>query len=209
MTGEPYCLSIAAGVAKSTAGVCSSTSQSSQSSQTPGVWETSTTTTTTAPVDPDVIPPPVDTETPILNLNGENPATIDKGVTYGDLGARIINEEDKNLGIKAIVDGLDVGDQSGVSIDTSEVGSHTIEYYVVDEGGNRGSITRTVNVIDPFASTTPAEETASTTPPTEPEITEPEVEPVPEPSIEPVSNSASSTESLIESNPSGTATSTP
>jgi hypothetical protein len=94
----------------------------------------------------------------MLDLNGENPASVNKGSSYVDLGARIINTQDQNLGIKAIVDGHDVGDQSLISIDTTTVGSHTIEFYAVDQAGNRGSIQRTVNVIDPYAtaSSTPA-----------------------------------------------------
>ncbi|MBI2474129.1 MAG: tail fiber domain-containing protein, partial [Candidatus Taylorbacteria bacterium] len=149
VSGEPYCLSIAAGVAKSTAGACGAATTIIDTSSNTSTTTSNTSTTT----DPDLILPPADTETPMLDLNGENPATINKGTSYSDLGARIVNEQDNNLGIKAIVDGLDVGDQSQITLDTAAAGSHTIEYYAVDQGGNRGSILRTVNVVDPFANT--------------------------------------------------------
>ena len=51
-----------------------------------------------------------------------------------------------NLGIHAIVNGVDVGDMSSVLINTASSTTHTIEYYAVDQAGNRGSMTRTVIV---------------------------------------------------------------
>jgi hypothetical protein len=43
---------------------------------------------------------------PVLQVNGDNPAIVQVGATYADLGATITGpQQDLNLGIQAIVDG--------------------------------------------------------------------------------------------------------
>ena len=108
-----------------------------------------------------------DTEAPVITLMGNNPAEITVGTAYADLGALVSDNVDQNLGLKAIVDGADVGDPGNIAIDTSGAGVHEIEYYATDQAGNRGSAIREVQVTDPFA-------VATTTPPDSPspDITE-------------------------------------
>ena len=111
-----------------------------------------------------------DVTAPVLTVNGANPAHIDVGVSYTDLGAMVEDNINHNLGVKAIVDGTDVGDQSNIRIDTASSTTHTIEYYALDQAGNRGSATRTVVVGQAVAdssaeitSSTPSQESATTT----------------------------------------------
>ena len=94
------------------------------------------------------------------------PAHIHVGDTYADLGATITApEQDKNLGIKASVDGGAQIDLSAITIDTSIAGTHTVSYSATDTAGNTGTATRSVNVVDPAAaSSTPPTIEASSTP---------------------------------------------
>ncbi|MFZ2523618.1 MAG: tail fiber domain-containing protein, partial [Minisyncoccia bacterium] len=114
-----------------------------------------------------------DTTLPVITILGNNPATLDLGTSYVDLGATVTDTDENgavnnNLGIQYNVDGVDV---SEISIDTSVVGSHTIIYSSTDGSGNTGTGTRIVEVVDPNPETT-----------TNPE---PNPEPTPEPSPEP------------------------
>ena len=111
-----------------------------------------------------------DTEAPTISINGNNPATINVGDNYVDLGASISDNVDQNLGYSASVDGGTATTDDQVVIDTSASGTHTIEYSATDAAGNTGTATRTVDVVDPTP--TPAPE------PTQ----EPTPEPAPEPS---------------------------
>ena len=91
--------------------------------------------------------------TPItISINGNNPATLNIGDTYGDLGALIVSPESaKNFGIKASLDGGPALDISQISLDTSVAGSHTIVYSVVDQNNVTTTAERVVNVIAPVA----------------------------------------------------------
>ena len=81
-------------------------------------------------------------------LNGNNPATVQVGVSYADLGARIVSPSaDTNLGITTLLDGATTTGQ--VSLDTTTAGSHTILYTVTDPKGLTGSATRTVIIAAP------------------------------------------------------------
>ena len=85
---------------------------------------------------------------PAISVSGNDPATVDIGATYTDLGASIIGPTaDLNLGITASVDGATSTPVSGISIDTSVVGTHTITYSATDQNGLVGTATRTVNVV--------------------------------------------------------------
>jgi hypothetical protein len=139
------------------AGAAASTGTGSGSGST-GDTGTSTPNTGTAPTG--------DTEAPTITVSGNNPATIDVGATYADLGATVTDNVDTNLGIKASVDGGAEIELSAITIDTSAAGTHTIKYKATDNAGNVGTATRTVVVQDP-ATTPPAEEPAPETTPTD------------------------------------------
>jgi hypothetical protein len=86
----------------------------------------------------------------IISINGNNPATIKVGDTYGDLGALIISPESaKNFGIKASLDGGMEMDISQISIDTTIAGSHKIVYSVVDQTAATTTAERIVNIVSP------------------------------------------------------------
>ena len=99
---------------------------------------------------------------PVMQISGNNPATVDIGTTYADLGAIITGPTtaDTNLGIRYFVDGLEV---SSVQIDTSEAGEHTVEYVATNASGTATS-TRTVIIEAPADA--PIIDTASSTPET-------------------------------------------
>ncbi len=87
-----------------------------------------------------------DTTPPMVTVNGNNPAEITVGASYNDLGAAVTDNVDDNLGIKASVNGVDVGDISNISIDTSTSGIHSIMYFATDSQGNIGTAERLVIV---------------------------------------------------------------
>ncbi|TSC70215.1 MAG: Cell wall surface anchor family protein, partial [Parcubacteria group bacterium Gr01-1014_46] len=101
--------------------------------------------------------PGTDTTAPVITINGNNPAVIDIGTSYVDLGASVTDTNENgvvndNLGIYTNVDGVDA---PFVIIDTSVAGVHTIIYSSTDAVGNVGTATRTVEVVDPNAPPTP------------------------------------------------------
>ena len=110
---------------------------------------------------------------PILEVTGNNPATIQVGDTYSDLGAIITGptENDVDLGITVLLDGVEV---QYVEIDTSTAGEYTVEYRATNSAGT-ASATRTVIVSSeggsasggeaPAVEEEPAEEPALDVPP--------------------------------------------
>ena len=91
---------------------------------------------------------PVDTSLPVITILGNNPATIDVGSSYADLGATVTDTNadgsvNNNLGIHFSVDDVSVQD---ISIDTSTTSTHTILYSATDGAGNTGTATRSVVV---------------------------------------------------------------
>jgi hypothetical protein len=88
----------------------------------------------------------------MLSVSGNNPATVNVGATYADLGASITGPTaDLNLGITASVDGGATTMLSAITVDTSAAGTHTITYSATDQNGLTGTATRTVTVVDPNA----------------------------------------------------------
>ncbi len=97
-----------------------------------------------------------DITSPEITIIGNNPATIEIGATYSDMGATVADRDEtgavnNNLGLHFNVDGADA---SEVSIDTTVSTSspqatttHTIVYSAVDGAGNWSFATRTVEVI--------------------------------------------------------------
>ncbi|HTV29166.1 MAG TPA: immunoglobulin-like domain-containing protein, partial [Xanthobacteraceae bacterium] len=104
---------------------------------------------------------------PIIQINGDNPAIVQVGDTYNDLGATITGPQaDLNLGIQTFVNGVAM---SPVVIDTSAAATDTIDYVATDQNGLTSTTTRTVIVEAPSiapsddASTTSATSTDATT----------------------------------------------
>jgi hypothetical protein len=87
---------------------------------------------------------PATSSSPVISVNGNNPAHINVGDSYSDLGARIIGptEADTNLGLRYFVDGALV---PFVSLDTSTSTTYVIEYVAENATGTSTS-TRTVIV---------------------------------------------------------------
>jgi hypothetical protein len=95
---------------------------------------------------------------PVLQINGDNPAIIQVGATYTDLGATIEGPQaDLNLGITT-----DVNDSpmNPVQLDTSEAATDTIAYVVTDSQGLTSTSTRTVLI--EFPSIVPSPDASST-----------------------------------------------
>jgi hypothetical protein len=93
----------------------------------------------------------------VLQVNGDNPAIIQVGATYTDLGAQITGPQaDLNLGITTYVNGTEM---NPVQIHTSTVATDTIDYVATDRSGLTSTSTKTVIIQaanDDQASTTPA-----------------------------------------------------
>ena len=102
--------------------------------------------------------------TPIISISGNNPATIDVGSMYSDLGAIITGPTtaDTNLGIHLFVDGVPM---DVALIDTATASTHTIDYVATNSFGTATS-TRTI-IIDPVAGSISTPD-ASSTPSTDP-----------------------------------------
>ena len=101
--------------------------------------------------------------TPVIQSNGNNPATIPVGAVFGDLGALITGptEADKNLGIRIFVDGRELQPVETAQIDTSAPGEHTIDYVAENSFGTATS-TRTV-IVDAPASVVAIDASATST----------------------------------------------
>jgi trimeric autotransporter adhesin len=99
---------------------------------------------------------------PQIQITGDNPALIQVGATYNDLGATITGpQEDLNLGIQTFVNGAAM---SPVEIDTSQAATDTIDYVVADQKGLTSTSTRTIIIEAPsIAPTVDASTTADTT----------------------------------------------
>jgi hypothetical protein len=96
-----------------------------------------------------------DTTPPTIAINGDNPAIIQVGDTYADLGATITGPQaDLNLGIKTFLNGQLV---SNIVLDTSTEATDTIDYVATDQSGLTSTSTRTVIISSPT-------ETASSSP---------------------------------------------
>ena len=72
-----------------------------------------------------------DTIGPVITLNGQNPATVEKGSTYTDAGATADGGEDVT---------------SSSNVDTSTIGTYIVTYSATD-GTNTVTATRTVTVV--------------------------------------------------------------
>jgi hypothetical protein len=98
---------------------------------------------------------------PVIDINGDNPAIIQVGEAYTDLGATITGPQaDLNLGIATFVNGAPM---NPIQVDTSAAATDTVAYVVTDQNGLTATSTRTV-IIETSPSVVPADDTPSTPP---------------------------------------------
>jgi hypothetical protein len=101
------------------------------------------------------------TTPPTITINGDNPAIIEVGDSYADLGATVSDTGpgqagDANLGYQTFLNGTLV---SNIVIDTSQVATDTIDYVVTDTDGLTATSTRTVIIEAATAATSTATST--------------------------------------------------
>ncbi|MBI1956936.1 MAG: DUF5011 domain-containing protein, partial [Candidatus Niyogibacteria bacterium] len=168
-TGEPYCLKVVNGQTQTAAGACANVETPSFETPFPSESEGPANLEASLPSGSEAS---TDAEPPVITLLGNNPAEIEIGSIYGDLGATVTDNVDDNLGYKVRVDGGPEIYPNEIQIDTSAAGEHTIIYKAIDNAGNIGTAERIVRVIDPnpapadtaeIPAESPAEETATTT----------------------------------------------
>lgn len=79
---------------------------------------------------------------PVIQVNGDNPAIVQVGATYNDLGATITGPHaDLNLGIAKYLNGVLM---LPIQLDTSDPATDTIDYAATDQNGLAATSTRTV-----------------------------------------------------------------
>ncbi|KJC49078.1 hypothetical protein UP09_07540 [Bradyrhizobium sp. LTSP885] len=78
---------------------------------------------------------------PSINIQGNNPAIIQVGDTYTDLGAIATDNQGTSLGYKTFLNGALV---SNIVMDTSAVATDTIDYVATDTWGNTSTSTRSI-----------------------------------------------------------------
>ena len=103
--------------------------------------------TPTSPATSLANPSPIATP-PVISINGDNPAIIQVGSTYTDLGATITGSQaDLNLGIVTYLNDFPV---TQIQLDTSVAATDTIDYVATDQNGLTSTSTRTV-IVQPVA----------------------------------------------------------
>jgi len=163
-TCEYYCVIVDNGVLKNLAGPCSSSTTSNS--------QLSTNNSS-------------DTTPPTITIIGNNPANVEIGAVYVDLGVTVTDNHDTNLGAKASLDNEIWVEVGNLSFNTASSTTSTIYYKATDGAGNIGTASRTVVVGDggpgpgpgpdagpgPGAdvASDPSQETATTTPATDAE----------------------------------------
>ncbi|TSC69410.1 MAG: hemagluttinin family protein, partial [Parcubacteria group bacterium Gr01-1014_56] len=105
---------------------------------------------------------PSDTEAPVITLSGNNPATVDIGTSYVDLGASITDNIDQNLGFTVSLDGGASISIDQLNIDTTAAGEHSVLFSATDQAGNTGTATRIVTVVNPNVAVEPTPTSTST-----------------------------------------------
>ena len=86
-----------------------------------------------------------------MTRHGDNPAIIQIGDTYTDLGATITGRQaDLNLGIKTYLNGTLT---SNIVIDTTQAATDTIDYVATDQTGLTSTSTRNVIIEAPASAT--------------------------------------------------------
>jgi hypothetical protein len=83
-------------------------------------------------------------QSPVIQINGDNPARVQVDSTYQDLGATITGPQaDINLGVKTFLNGALVSD---IVLDTSAAATDTVDYVATDPTGLTSTSTRLVVV---------------------------------------------------------------
>jgi Concanavalin A-like lectin/glucanases superfamily len=77
------------------------------------------------------------TTPPSINIQGSNPATINVGDTYTDLGAIVHDNQGHDLSYRTFINGVLSGN---ILIDTSQVATDTIYYVATDTWGTGNPI---------------------------------------------------------------------
>lgn len=153
-TGEPYCLIVKKGKVESIPGECGDAIQQENDNQNNNENNGNNSNNAEA-----------DTEPPVITLIGNSTLEIEVNSIYSDPGATVSDNVNDNLGYKVkLNDGEEIYPNELV-LDTSIAGEHTLTYVAVDQAGNIGTATRTINVVDPYAQT--QEEQPQTEEPTE------------------------------------------
>ena len=80
----------------------------------------------------------IDSESPTLTLNGESEINIAQNSTYQDLGCYAVDNYDGDITTKISIEN---------NINTSNLGTYSVNYKVKDSSGNESSISRKVNVV--------------------------------------------------------------
>ncbi|MCF7835937.1 MAG: tail fiber domain-containing protein, partial [Candidatus Marinimicrobia bacterium] len=112
------------------------------------------TTSTTTPQAVGGASNPADTVPPTLTLLGNNPANIEVGTTYHDLGVTIEDNVDNNLGYEVWRTSTTTEleylgrNLTGTTVDTTQASEWGISYVAVDNAGNTATTTRTIIVND-------------------------------------------------------------
>ncbi|OGY67963.1 MAG: hypothetical protein A3H63_00690 [Candidatus Harrisonbacteria bacterium RIFCSPLOWO2_02_FULL_45_10c] len=132
VTGNIYCIIMENGEIQKTPGSCGNETQE-----------------TLIPNPPS---PSIDTESPVITLNGPDSIEIEVGVSWIDPGATVTDNVNNNLGIYYSVDGAETsnGGRDLPNIDTGATSTHTIIYSSTDQAGNTGTAKRLVTVSDSF-----------------------------------------------------------
>lgn len=114
---------------------------------------------------------------PTITLEGNNPAVISVGDTYGDLGVIAKDWRGYDLSIALQLDGVAV---PHIDIDTSTPATYIVTYTAIDTNHQSTNITRTIIIEDDTTTqsatttaTTATPTNATTTPPTQPADTTP------------------------------------
>ena len=106
-----------------------------------------------APASPSSSPSAATDTPPVIQINGDNPATIQVGASYTDLGATITGPQaDLNLGIQTYLNGTL---ESPITLDTSAAATDTIDYVVTGSQGFTSTSTRTV-IVEPASAPPPS-----------------------------------------------------
>jgi len=127
ITGEPYCLSIADGATKTTAGECVII-ESSAPQNPPDKGDTGGSGNSGDSSSSDTTPP-------VIILNGENAISLDIDSPYTEEGAVALDEVDGEVAV--IISG---------TVDATTAGIYTITYNASDTAGNIATAERKINV---------------------------------------------------------------
>ena len=94
---------------------------------------------------------PSTTTAPTITIEGDNPAIIQVGDAYNDIGALAKDSAGHDLSFRTFLNGVLSGN---IVIDTSAMATDTIDYVATDTWGNTATSTRTV-IVEAMATSSP------------------------------------------------------